>query len=113
MTNQELQEQAEKMYPINCQDKGNCVHEWCAIKLAEQNAWTAGAKWMQERDKWIEIKSKADLPKIRCSCWFWDKPTNKPILGEFLNNGKDEVNYILTNASHYLIVDLPSPPKTK
>ena len=75
--------------------------------------WDACAKWMQEQDGWIEIKSKDDLPKIRCSCWFWDKPTNKPILGEFLNNGKDEVNYILTNASHYLIVDLPSPPKTK
>lgn len=95
MTDLEIQEQAEKA-------SIGSEHE-----IDFSNGFIECAKWMQEQDKWIEIKYKDDLPKIRCNCLFWDKSTNKPILGEFLNNSKDEINYILTNASHYLIVDLP------
>jgi hypothetical protein len=70
-----------------------------------------GIDWVQSQDNWIVIKSKEDLPKVRTHCWFFDKNIGI-IAGEFLNNSKEEVDFILANATHYLIMNKPNPPKS-
>jgi hypothetical protein len=57
----------------------------------------------------IKIESKKDLPKERINCWFYDKNQGW-IAGEFLNNGKEEMNFILANATHYLPIIKPDLP---
>lgn len=60
-------------------------------------------------DNIIKIKTKNDLPKERMNCWFYDKDKGW-IAGEFLNNGKDEINFILANATHYKPIVKPANP---
>lgn len=52
------------------------------------------------KDNIFKIETKKDLPKERMNCWFYDKNQGW-IAGEFLNNGRDEINFILANATHY------------
>jgi len=59
--------------------------------------------------KWIKIVTKKDLPTKRMYCWFYDK-TQGLVCGEFLNNGKDEINFILANATHYKPISIPETP---
>ena len=117
MTNQELQEQAEKMYPINCQDKGNCVHEWCAIKLAEQNAWTACAKWMQEQDKWISVDTPPMKPNGVSELYVLASEDEDCLTVEkVFYDTKDNTYWIPFCKEQYFpkwYCYLPSPPKTK
>ena len=61
------------------------------------------------KEQWIEIKVKNDLPKKRVHCWFLDK-NNGLIAGEFLNNSKEEINFILANATHYRPILTPDLP---
>lgn len=61
------------------------------------------------KNKWIEIKVKKDLPKKRVHCWFLDKNQGL-IAGEFLNNGIEECNFILANATHYKPIFTPDLP---
>lgn len=75
------------------------------------DAWRQGAKWMQEQDnKWIKLNSVDDLPKEPCGCWIFDKPTQSIILGRWENKACD-IAYWLENASHYIPVYTPEPPK--
>lgn len=60
-------------------------------------------------EKPIKIENKSDLPKERMHCWFHDKKQGW-IAGEFLNNGKDEINFILANATHYSPIIKPDLP---
>lgn len=64
---------------------------------------------IEDNNGWIKIESKNDLPKERIVCWWFDKHQGE-ICGEFLNNGKDEVNFILANATHYQPIIKPKPP---
>jgi len=64
---------------------------------------------IETNNNWISIHSEDDLPKKRCNCWFIDKEKGF-ILGEFLNNSKEEIKFILANATHYQIVSEPSKP---
>lgn len=61
------------------------------------------------KEKPIKIETKKDLPKERMNCWFHDKKQGW-ICGEFLNNGKDEINFILANATHYQPIIKPDLP---
>lgn len=67
MTNQELQEQAEKMYPVKLIviDASLTVD---SNKLS-RDAFIEGAKWMQERDKWISCEDR--LPENRQQVMFY------------------------------------------
>lgn len=68
-------------------------------------------KNISTEEKPIKIESKKDLPKERMNCWFHDKNQGW-IAGEFLNNGKDEINFILANATHYQPIKKPDLPLT-
>lgn len=69
------------------------------------------AGYQSAMPRWIEIKSKDDLPKVSCNCYFFDKSSKKSMLGEFRFD-KEQVNFILANASHYCILNVPTPPQT-
>lgn len=62
-------------------------------------------------DNIVKIETKKDLPNKRMYCWFYDKHKGW-ICGEFLNNGKDEINFILANATHYKPISEPHIPNT-
>ena len=53
MTNLELQEQAEELYPDRMSDD---------YSFGSYHGFLQGAKWMQEQDKWISVED--ELPKI-------------------------------------------------
>lgn len=102
VTEKEIEVMALALFPHKDTDK------------AQENAfygYIEGFKQAQSMNEWVEIKSKADLPKGRCYCWFFDKPTGKIVNGEYLGD-KDGINYILANASHYMVYSEPSPPQT-
>lgn len=58
MTDKEIEEQAEKMYPSI--DQSQLGHKFMQ---AERKSFIEGAKWMQERDKWISVDDR--LPENR------------------------------------------------
>ena len=61
MTNQELQEQAEKMYPeYPTEPKGETRYNKDINCFKKRKAFIAGAKWMQEQDKWISCDLKPE-----------------------------------------------------
>lgn len=63
MTNQEIQEQAEKMYrEYPTEISGNTNYNRDIHSFRKRKAFIAGAKWMQEQDKWISLPS--DTSKI-------------------------------------------------
>jgi len=107
-----------------CNGTGKILADGCVSSLYQQCKVCNGAmiipqyviqkvlEQLNVSDGWIEINSKADLPTKRCYCWFWDKPTNKPISGKFLND-KKSTNFILANASHYMLISEPTPPQLK
>lgn len=66
-------------------------------------------KGIENNNGWIKIEIEDDLPKKRMYCWFLDKYTGV-VFGEFLNKGKDEINFILANATYYKVIDKPEPP---
>jgi len=64
---------------------------------------------IENNNGWIKIESNEDLPKEQMYCWFFDKEKGQ-MAGEFLNNGKDEINFILANATHYQPIIKPLKP---
>lgn len=70
-----------------------------------------GAQWAisQMQPEWVPINSFEDLPKEFVEAWFYDKPSQSIVCGTFRPT-KDEINFILANASHYMIINRPQPP---
>lgn len=58
---------------------------------------------------WIIIESEDDLPKEPTYCWFLDKERGF-IAGKYLCNGKDNIAFILENATHYQPISKPQKP---
>lgn len=73
--------------------------------------FTEGVSWAisQMQPEWVAITNKIDLPKEPCKAFFFDKPSQTVICGSF-SPTKDEINFILANASHYMIIQEPQPP---
>ena len=61
MKDLEIQEQAEKMYPSPNHPTGYAFKTSEVVEM-ERKSFIEGAKWMQERDKWISLPS--DTSKI-------------------------------------------------
>lgn len=109
MTDLEIQEQAKYKYP---QFRDNNSTDSVLIE-----GFIECAKWMQEQDGWIEIKSKDDLPKTYCNvliygCFTRDSP--KKVYEACFNPKKR--NFISYGTVSKFVTHwqpLPSPPKTK
>lgn len=109
MTDLEIQEQAEKA-------SIGSEHE-----IDFSNGFIECAKWMQEQDDWIEIKSKDDLPKnenyglyhvITKEVKYCDEPQNQGI-EEYWGKDAQKDKWWLDNVIWYQPIIKPSPPKTK
>ena len=106
MTDLEIQEQAEKMYPeYPTEPKGETRYNKDINCFKKRKAFIQGAKWMQEQDKWIELKNEPnEVPEM--DCYFYNKTVGVVFIP------KDE--YVKIGLyTHYCPVTLPSPPKTK
>lgn len=90
-------------------EHGHFVKRKTASKTTQQSNDSVKA---EQGDKWIEIKSADDLPKEKINCWVKDKEADEIICGVFLNNSKQEKIFWLANASHYLPIIKPQPPKS-
>ncbi len=60
-----------------------------------------------QQSQWIKIESEEDLPKDRVLCWFNDKKDG------VIDGGVASYNrqFILENATHYMPIIKPEPPK--
>ena len=78
----------------------------------KRKAFVKGSKWAIEQmsNQWIPINKKSDLPKEFCHAWFFDKATKECMSGYF-SPTMEECNFILANASHYIVIGKPEPPK--
>ena len=107
MTNQELQEQAEKSLEMTNYELPNGVNP-----IAYMYGFKAWAKWMQEQDKWIscDIKPEKEFIDILilfesdCSCSGYYVQEHDVFMPH-------SVMYRGLKATHWQ--NLPKPPKTK
>lgn len=107
-TEEEIQE-AARQYAIYLATKNSQLDP--SKSTARKEAFVAGAKWMQEQDnKWIEIKSIEDLPNKEGLFLVFDKPTQSIMFSECKGESIDK-EYWINNASHYIVIDIPEPPK--
>lgn len=122
MKDLEIQEQAEKMYPeYPTEPKGETRYNKDINCFKKRKAFIAGAKWMQEQDGWIEIKSKDDLPKnenyglyhvITKEVKYCDEPQNQGIEEYWVKDAQKD-KWWLDNVIWYQPIIKPSQPKTK
>lgn len=114
MKDLEIQEQAEKMYKSIDQSQLGAT-----FMYAERTAFVKGAKWMQERDKWISVEDR--LPEMGvCVLVYIDNG----LITCAHRSLKEGINTWELYGDMYAIFDLkynqvtnwktlPSPPKTK
>lgn len=107
-TAREIEKQAEiladKMYPEHTFSNKK-HHDKIKKSCIEVVNWAIS----QMQPEWVAINTKSDLPKEPCKAFFFDKPSQTVICGSF-SPTKDEINFILANASHYIIIEEPQPP---
>ena len=128
MTDLELQEQAEKMYPeYPTEPKGETRYNKDINCFKKRKAFIAGAKWMQERDEWISIEDR--LPKSLQTVWLsngngficlgclvdnddgWHWAESNGII--YIDNGEITSECESDDLDVRYWMPLPSPPKTK
>ena len=81
MTNQEIQEQAENMYPeYPTEPKGETRYNKDINCFKKRKAFIAGAKWLQEQDEWISVEDR--LPSL--------SEINKPNNWKFIVCNKED-----------------------
>lgn len=103
MTDLEIQQQAEELYPDRMSD------DYC---FGSYHGFLQGAKWMQEQDEWIscDIKPEKEFIDILilfendCSCSGYYVQEHDIFMPH-------SVMYRELKATHWQ--PLPSPPKTK
>ena len=107
LTQQQIQEQAEKLYPVPDRT-GHDEYTKCQLREYMQDAFTAGAQWMQERENlrlaelinYIENDAEIAIPI-------------NELMNERGNVSKKEYGLVLLK---HLVIELrtkflPSPPK--
>ena len=116
MTNQEIQEQAEKYTIDRGADKDKKAFRIITNRDLYDHTiecFEAGAKWMQEQDKWISVDVKPDKEFTDILLYFGGEDYS--CSGYYVKNENvfmsHNVMYRGLKATHWQ--NLPKPPKTK